>query len=233
MKLLNTTIGIVLIITTMLMIGCEATDHAALDKQDPLQRLLDGNARFVNGDLWHPHQTAARVKETASGQHPFAVVITCSDSRVSPEIMFDEGIGDLFTIRTAGNLLSDIELGSVEYAVEHLGAKLIAVVGHTECGAVKAFVEGGEAPGHIADLVEAIAQESEEQAVVKQVGKNLPACIAANVLHGVDQLRHDQPLLSEKITSGEVKLVPMLYDLSSGKVKVLNEQELRKEYHLR
>ncbi|MBK8703664.1 MAG: carbonic anhydrase [Saprospiraceae bacterium] len=146
MKLLNTTIGIVLIITTMLMIGCEATDHATLDKQDPLQRLLDGNARFVSGDLWHPHQTAARVKETASGQHPFAVVITCSDSRVSPEIMFDEGIGDLFTIRTAGNLLSDIELGSVEYAVEHLGAKLIAVVGHTECGAIKAFVEGGEAP---------------------------------------------------------------------------------------
>lgn len=217
----------------LFLAACQRPDHATLDNQAPLQRLLDGNARFVSGDLWHPHQTAARVKETASGQHPFAVVITCSDSRVSPEIMFDEGIGDLFTIRTAGNLLSDIELGSVEYAVEHLGAKLIAVVGHTECGAVKAFVEGGEAPGHIADLVETIAHEAEEQAVVAQVGKNLPACIAANVLHGVDQLRHDHPILADKIASGEVQLVPMLYDLKSGKVKVLNEQELRKEYHLR
>src|SRR5690606_26127797 len=130
-----------------------------------------------------PHQSHKRIIETQHDQHPFAVVITCSDSRVAPEIIFDEGIGDLFVIRTAGNLIGDLELGSIEYATEHLHTSLVVVLGHTECGAVKAFLEGGETCGHIKNIVETLANEEEEQQVLRHEGKNLRACIEGNILH--------------------------------------------------
>jgi carbonic anhydrase len=195
--------------------------QAALHPSAALAKLLAGNQRFLNGTLAHPRQTHQRVLETEGAQHPFAVVVTCSDSRVPPEIIFDEGIGDLFVIRTAGNLMDDLELGSIEYAVEHLGASLVVVLGHTECGAVKAFLEGGEACGHIKNIVEALADEAEEQQVLRQKGKDLPACIEGNILHGVAQIRQDEPVLSEKIRAGKLAVVPMLYDVHTGKVVVL------------
>lgn len=173
-----------------------------------LKALIDGNQRFVNGKSNHPHQTLKRIHETENGQHPFAVVVTCSDSRVSPEILFDEGIGDLFVIRTAGNLMGDLELGSIEYAVEHLGATLVVVLGHTECGAVKAFVEGGACGGHIRNIVDALAKEKEEQQVLRYEGKDIQACIEGNILHGVTQIEHDEPLLSEKYAKRNWPLCP-------------------------
>lgn len=197
-----------------------------------LATLVAGNQRFVQGKTTHPHQNIQRIQETENHQNPFAIVVTCSDSRVSPEIIFDEGIGDLFVIRTAGNLMSDLELGSIEYAVEHLGASLVVVLGHTECGAVKAFVEGGKTCGHITQIVEALAAEEEEKQVLLHEGKDLKACIEGNILHGVTQIRQDEPVLTEAIEHGKLSVVPMLYDVHSGKVAVLQEKELRKKHHI-
>ena len=197
-----------------------------------LQTLIAGNERFVHGKSKHPHQSHHRILETEGAQQPFAVIVTCSDSRVPPEILFDEGIGDLFVIRTAGNLMSDLELGSIEYAVEHLHAKLVVVLGHTECGAVKAFIEGGEACGHVKNLIDALAAEREEQDIVLHEGKNLNACIEGNILHGVNQLEHDEPVLTHKIKAGELKVLPMLYDVHTGKVELLKSLELRKKHHI-
>ena len=218
----------------LLVVSCKTPQYDAAGPYAPataLATLVAGNRRFVQGKSKHPHQSHRRIVETENGQHPFAVVITCSDSRVSPEIIFDGGLGDLFVVRTAGNLLSDLELGSIEYAVEHLGAALVVVLGHTECGAVKAFVEGGETSGHITDIVKALVDEQEEQLILRYEGKNLQACIEGNILHGVVQIERDEPVLSEKIAHGKLAVVPMLYDIHTGLATVLQEHELRKKHH--
>jgi carbonic anhydrase len=121
-----------------------------------LQELMNGNKRYVAAELAHPNQTAARRAEVAKGQDPFAIIVGCSDSRVPPEIIFDQGLGDLFVTRVAGNIVDDVVLGSIEYAAEHLGVPLIVVLGHKRCGAVEAAAKGGDAPVHIRSLVEAI-----------------------------------------------------------------------------
>ena len=128
----------------------------ALDADRVLADLVAGNQRFASDRLMHPHQAHMRVAEVAKAQHPTAAVLACSDSRVPPEIVFDRGVGDLFVVRVAGNTADDVALGSMEYAVEHLGVKVVMVMGHKRCGAVSAAVAGGAAPGHIGALVEAL-----------------------------------------------------------------------------
>lgn len=228
-------IGSRLLLVSTLFLSCETVfekKHEPTHELPILEELLAGNQRFVTGQSLHPHQSHARILETETAQHPRAVVVACSDSRVSPEILFDAGIGDLFVIRTAGNLLDDIELGSIEYAVEHLRTPLVVVLGHTECGAVKAFVEGGEAPGHIRNLVESIAHEPEEQAAIRQSGKNLGNCIEANILHGVQQIRQDEPVLSNGINQQKLQVIPMIYDVHTGIATVLSETDLRQKCQL-
>src|SRR4029077_17465300 len=112
-----------------------------------------GNLRFVTSPMSKEKPTAERRTATAQAQHPFAIILGCADSRVSPELVFDENLGDLFVIRTAGNLIDEHALGSIEYAVEHLGTRLIVVLGHERCGAVTAALESSHAPGHINSLV--------------------------------------------------------------------------------
>ena len=141
--------------------GAEDTDAApGISPVEALQRLKTGNQRFVASKLQHPHQSAERRTELATSQHPFAIVLGCADSRTAPEVVFDQGLGDIFVIRVAGNVLNDETLGSIEYGVEHLGAQLIVVLGHERCGAVKAAREliaaKAEAPGHIQSLIKAI-----------------------------------------------------------------------------
>ena len=145
--------------------------------------------------------------------------MTCSDSRVSPEILFDQGLGDLFVIRNAGNLISDIDMGSIEYAVEHLHAKLIIVLGHTECGAIKAYVgdknnEYKKHLSHIDDIVETIANENEEKKIPKE--NNLNSCIIANIKHSFKMIE-DNPIVKEMHT----KVVPMQYDTHNGTIRQL------------
>ena len=123
-------------------IGCKKEETATPipEKETPIEQLISGNQRFIEEKSIHPHQDKKTVLKNQNEQHPFAVVLSCSDSRVSPEVLFDQGLGDLFVIRNAGNLISDIDMGSIEYAVEHLDVKLIVVLGHTECGAIKAYI---------------------------------------------------------------------------------------------
>lgn len=179
--------------------------------------LLEGNSHFAAGKATHPHQTVAYRNSLAQGQHPVAVVVACADSRVAPEYVFDQGLGDLFVVRTAGNLVGDLELGSIEYAVEHLGAQLIIVEGHEKCGAVSAATSGAHVEGSIAILVKQVKVHLKDQ----PQNASLTDAVNANVKSVVEQLRHATPSLAKKVAQGSVKVIGCRYDISSGKVEVL------------
>jgi carbonic anhydrase len=199
-------------------------ENPEVTAEQALQKLMDGNARFISGDALHPNQSAERRAEVVSGQHPFAIVVGCSDSRVPPEIVFDQGIGDIFVIRTAGQVIDDAALASIEYGAEHLGVPLVVVLGHDSCGAVKATVEGGEAPGHIGYLVEAISPAVDEAAEQAANGASeeelLDAAIDINVENIVDQLETSEPILSELVKEGRLTIVGARYHLDSGEVEI-------------
>ena len=218
-----------------------------MSPRDAIARLKEGNARFTAGNRPHSHessderayigknsyqnpgvislgmtseQAAKRRAELTKSQHPFAIILSCSDSRVPPEIVFDEGLGDLFVIRVAGNVLNDEGLGSIEYAVNVLGVCLILVLGHQRCGAVDAAMKtvaaNGEAPGHIQSLVTAI------KPVVQSIPKaDLDTLIKANVKHVVDALRSSTPILKAKVDAGDVQLIGGYYTLDTGVVTFL------------
>lgn len=188
-----------------------------------LQRLLKGNERFSFLKPIHPDEDMKRLQDAAKEQHPFAVVVCCSDSRVSPELVFDQGVGDLFVIRTAGNIIGGVEIGSIEYAVEHLGVKLIVVMGHENCGAVKAFIEGGEAPSHIKDIIDSLKQEAEIKAIPITDSNRLDDCVKANVLHGIKQLQTQSTIIQEKIENKELQVVGARYDLDDLKVTIIKQ----------
>jgi len=187
---------------------------SSVTPDDALARLKAGNERFANSKISAGKPVAARRAETAKEQHPFAIVVACADSRSAPEIIFDQTIGDLFVIRTAGNLVDDYALGSIEYAVDHLGTRLIVVLGHERCGAVTAALAGGSAPGHINSFVRDI-----QPAVAASKGKDGDAL--ANAIHENDaqvaaKIRK-QAQLGEH--ASEVRIVEGYYNLDSGKVE--------------
>lgn len=182
-----------------------------------LHRLLDGNRRFAQQQAQHPDQSRARLQEVAQDQHPFATLLCCSDSRVPPEILFDEGIGDLFNIRVAGNVVSPEVLGSLEYAVAVLGTPLIMVLGHERCGAVTAAVEAKQLPGHISSLVKAIKPALGK---VKGTGDLIERAVIANVQYQIADLMQTE-LLAGQIREGKLKIVGGYYDLDTGEVSVI------------
>lgn len=191
----------------------------SLTPDEALQRLVEGNKRFAAGNNLHPDQSPARRIELADGQHPFAVILSCSDSRVPPEIIFDQGLGDLYVIRLAGHIPDENVLGSIEHAIENLGVNLVMVLGHKNCGAVTAAVQGGDMPGHMASLVKAIRPAIEK--VKRQPTSLLDNAIRANVQMAVAQIRVSQPLLANKVMSNALKVVGAYYDLNSGGVNIL------------
>ena len=190
---------------------------------EAISKLKQGNGRYTSGTLQHPGQTAERRTELANTQHPFATILSCSDSRVPPEIVFDQGLGDLFIVRVAGNLINDEGLGSIEYSVDHLGTRLILVLGHQSCGAVKAAKETiaakGKAPGHIESLVTAI-----KPAVEATAKDDLETTIKANVKHVVETLRSSTPILKAKVDSGQVQVIGGYYSLDTGAVTFLDQK---------
>lgn len=185
-----------------------------------LHRLLDGNRRFAQQQAQHPDQSRARLQEVAQDQHPFATLLCCSDSRVPPEILFDEGIGDLFNIRVAGNVVSPEVLGSLEYAVAVLGTPLIMVLGHERCGAVTAAVEAKQLPGHISSLVKAIKPALGK--VKDKSGDLIQRAVIANVQYQIADLMQTE-LLAGQILEGKLKIVGGYYDLDTGEVSVIEE----------
>jgi carbonic anhydrase len=186
---------------------------------EALKRLVDGNKRNVFGKLMHPNQTRVRRGEVEGGQHPFAIILGCSDSRVPPEVIFDQGLGDIFVVRVAGNIADDAVLGSIEYAAEHLHAPLIMVLGHSNCGAVAATIKGGELAGHLPGIVDAIRPAVEK--TKGQQGDAVSNAARANVQMVVDQLRSCKPVLANLVRSGDLKVAAAFYDIGSGKVELL------------
>lgn len=220
MKRITLLMGVVL----FSLLSCKKAETATNSQTDKdltsLEKLTTGNQRFLDEKSNHPHQNKQTVLANQDGQKPFAVVVTCSDSRVSPEIVFDQGLGDLFVIRNAGNLISDIDMGSIEYAVEHLNTKLIVVLGHTECGAIKAYIADKDGSykkhlSHIDNIVETISNENEEIEEGKKHPKenNLLECVNANVKHSVKLIQEN-----EIIKKNNVEIVAMRYDVHTGKV---------------
>ena len=198
--------------------GREPASGPAAD--EALAKLMAGNQRYVRHKERHPHLSLARRKELGAGQHPFAVILGCADSRASPELLFDVGLGDLFVIRVAGNIVDDAVLGSIEYAVEHLGIKLVMVLGHEKCGAVSAAVEGGTAAGHLEALVAAIQPSVEASG--KEPGDRIQNCVIANARRVARQVRESAPVLKESVEKHGVKVVAADYALDSGKVNLLD-----------
>ena len=196
-----------------------ADEKLGMTSEQATKMLMDGNARFVSGNLTHPDQSAERRAEVLSAQHPFAIVVTCSDSRVPPEVIFDQGIGDIFVIRTAGEVMDNATLGSIEYGVEHLNVPLVVVLGHDSCGAVKAVVSGGEAPGHIGNLVEAI-MPSVEKAKSMKGGDLLNNSIDVNTASIVEGLKSTEPILSKAVKEGKLKVIGARYHLDNGEVEL-------------
>jgi carbonic anhydrase len=190
---------------------------------EALQKLMNANKLYVAGKSRHPHQTLERRVEVAKGQNPFAVILGCSDSRVPPEILFDQGLGDLFIIRVAGNVVDNAVQGSIEYAVEELGAPLIMVLGHEKCGAVKAAVDvvekGGQLPGKIETIVNTIKPAVER--VKGKPGNLLENAINANVLMVVDKLKASEPVIAKFVEESKLKVVGAHYELNSGAVKIV------------
>jgi carbonic anhydrase len=201
-----------------------AEQPAKVAPADALVRLKAGNQRFIAGKLQHPHQNPKRRAELVTGQRPFAIVLGCADSRTSPEVLFDQGLGDLFVVRVAGNILNDHVLGSIEYAVEHLGAQLIVVLGHQHCGAVQAAKETldskAEAPAHLNSLVTAI-----QPAVEATRGADLEATIKANIENVVQSLRSSEPVLRKEVEAGAITVLGAYYDLGTGSVAFTEEKK--------
>jgi len=189
------------------------------DGDQALQKLLAGNQRYVTNGMLHPDQSLERRAALTKGQEPFAIILTCADSRVSPELVFDQGLGDLFVLRNAGNVLDDQTIGSMEYAVEHLHTPLIVVMGHEKCGAVSAAVAGGEVPGHLRSVVEALEPAIEQ--TKGQAGDPVDNAVRANAQRVAGILTHVEPILGEAVKAGKLKVVAARYDLDSGQVEIL------------
>ncbi len=225
-------------------------DQAIVPPAEAMSRLKEGNGRYTSGNRQHPHESseerayvaansyenagmiflgmtaaeaAKRRAELTKSQHPFAIIVSCSDSRVPPEIVFDQGLGDLFVLRVAGNVIDDHSLGSIEYAVDHLAVRLIVVLGHQRCGAVKAAKETiaakTKAPAHIQSLVTAI-----QPAVEATVKDDLEATVEANVKNVTQALRSSVPILKPKVNSGDLKVVGAYYSLDTGSVAFMDEK---------
>ncbi len=199
------------------MIGTLLLLAAHLAPQEALDRLIQGNQRYMKDQSEHPNRTAERRKETSELQEPFATILGCSDSRVSPEIIFDQGLGDLFIVRVAGNVVGDTELDSIEYSVLYLHSSLIVVLGHENCGAVKAVIAGTTKDiESVADLIQPAVDRTKKIKVDR-----LDQTIKANVDEMVARLRKSPPL-SKMIREGKLSVVGAYYDFHKGRVELLN-----------
>ncbi|MCK4537309.1 MAG: carbonic anhydrase [Candidatus Krumholzibacteria bacterium] len=184
-----------------------------MDGVEAFGKLMEGNRRYSEGRPLAPRRGSDRRKETAGGQKPFAIVLTCSDSRVVPEILFDQGIGDIFVVRVAGNVVDDLVLGSIEYAATHLSIPLLLVLGHDDCGAVKAAIAEGVPEGHSGSFIDVIRPVIAEDAAGDPV-----KAVHDNTLNVVRQLEGSTPILKAMVEAGKLSVRGVHYDITSGLV---------------
>jgi carbonic anhydrase len=200
-----------------------AAVHAAtMPPAQALQLLLEGNQRFVAGKPEHPNQTPERRAEVAKGQHPFAAVLACSDSRTPPEIIFDRGLGDIFTVRVAGNVADKVVIESLDYSVKHLGVRVVMVLGHRRCGAVIAAVDGHEGTAD-QDVGPMLSELRPAVAASKAMpGDPVENAVRENVILVMKNLATSEELAA-LVKSGDLKIVGGIYDLDTGKIEMLKE----------
>lgn len=202
-----------------------ATDTAATpaaSADQGLQALIDGNKRFVAGNLTSLGNLAADRDRLTSGQSPFAVVVCCSDSRVPPELVFDQTLGELFVVRTAGQVIDEAARGSIVFGVDFLQASLLVVLGHSGCGAVDAALaalRGDAIPGYAYRFAEGIGPAA--RSVLDQPGDQLDNAIRANIEMGAERLRTAEPDLAGTVRDGRLEVVGAYYDLATGEVSIL------------
>ena len=210
----------IFVVICLQLISCSQKEPASdtITKEDELSRLMKGN------DIFRIDQPKGKLSSLEHRQLPFAVVITCSDSRVSPELIFHQGLGELFVIRTAGNIIGEYELGSIEYAIESFHSKLIVVLGHDDCGAVTAYVKNDhELRGNIKTIVEYIEHEDEEMQMSEKDRHDIGKAVNANIRHAVNLLKKSEPVLSEYLRDKKIKIIGALYHLSDGRVEIIDE----------
>lgn len=229
------TVRLLLAVSALLIAGQAFASGSATSSVTPAeaqQRLAEGNARFVAGENTFPHFDAARRQETShNGQHPFATVIACSDSRVPVEVLFDQGIGDVFVIRVAGNVSDTDEIGSIEYGVDHLGTPVMVVLGHTSCGAVTAVVTGAEVHGSIPALVDNIepaAARAKAAHPELEAEALVPFAVKENVWRSIADLLTHSPAVAERAADGRVLVVGAVYDLETGAVEWMGTHPAQK-----
>lgn len=210
-----------------------ATIETAPTADEAWTRLREGNQRWAAGQTMNPNSNAARREETAGGQHPFAAVLTCADSRLPVERVFDQGVGDVFVVRVAGNIAGTSETGTMEYGAEHLHVPLLVVMGHTKCGAVKAAAAGGDAPpgalGELVSQVKPAVERAQRMNPDAESDSLVAEAIKENVWQTIFTLLKSSPVLAERAQSGELKIVGAVCDVSSGKVQWLGEHPWQQE----
>jgi len=188
-----------------------------MDAYEALERLAAGNRRYVTEKYAKTDIGVKKRAELTKGQEPFAIILGCSDSRIPPEIVFDQGLGQLFVVRTAGQVVDDVVLGSIEYAVEHLDVRLILVLGHQDCGAVKAALENKQGPMHIASILQSIAP-AVETAKKNRTGELLLNAIKSNIEITVEKLQSTSPILKKAIMRKGLQIIGAIHNICDGSV---------------
>ncbi len=209
--------ALVLLVVSSAQAGTDR--EAGVPAAEALNQLRSGAERFATGQSTFPHQDSDRIKELVAGQHPYATVLSCSDSRVPVEMIFDAGFGDIFVARVAGNVVATEQTGTIEYGIEHLGSNVIVVLGHSKCGAVTAAATNAKAEGAVAALVNEI-----EPAVAKCKDRNpnlagaelVSASITENVWYGIEHLIGSSVLVRERIQRGTLRIVGAVYHLEDS-----------------
>lgn len=212
------------LITTALFLALTSASFASennVSADMALSMLKKGNERFATMHEKHPDVGKKRRKEMLKGQHPFVVILSCSDSRVPPEIIFDLGLGDIFEIRNAGNVLDEHIIGSIEYAVMHLGVKLIVIMGHQDCGAIKATLSGKYDTKYIKSLEDSI-KPAVEDCIKKGLETNSENVVKAHVMQDIEELLAQDSDLVKYMKDNDVKITPAYYHLDSGIVEFMN-----------
>jgi carbonic anhydrase len=202
------------------------TQTARLTADEALRRLIDGNARFVADINHRPRRGAELRRQLAGEQHPFAVILGCADSRVPPEILFDEGLGDLFVVRNAGNIIDATTLASIEYGVAHLGVPLVMVLGHERCGVLTTAVavarDDEDVQGHLWALLDAVRpalEDNDRDGADREEAIDRAVC--AHVRNQVERLRRADPIVSRAVKAGTTRVVGARYDIDRGQVEIL------------
>ena len=209
-----------LAIVTLSQASIASNHNDNLSAEQAIEKLQQGNKRFVELKLKHPDSDKKRRKEMLKGQHPFVVILSCSDSRVPPELIFDQGLGDIFEIRNAGNVLDDHVIGSIEYAVMHCGVKLIVIMGHQDCGAIAATLSGVSETKYIKSLEDSI-QPAIEDCKEQGLEINSDNVVKAHIIQDINELISQDTELVKYMQEHNVKIVPAYYHLDSGKVDFL------------